>query len=234
MLLSCRLSAPGSLSAPIQGSSTLAPASACEAWPGTPTSGVGCLERGKLPPDRGPAGGRWAPSWLCAMPQPLVGGMAGAPREAAGSCTPLYLHAAAYSQLPGLWGCGGGTALSPSFPGSGQLCLRAAAAPAALCSLALACRTARPQSCPGSVCLVCWHGEQMPAVPWGAGTHAPLPAGLSRSVAPRAARTGVQGGRGRLRQAVPGRKQPALGFPWVAGQPLPGVALPLWSPTGRR
>lgn len=59
-------------------------------------------------------------------------------------------------------------------------------------------------------------------------------AGLSGSVGLWAAGTGVQGGRGPPRQAVPGRKQPALGFPWVAGQPLAGVALPLQSPTGRR
>lgn len=36
-------------------------------------------------PDQGPAGGRWALSWLYAMPQPLVEGMAGAPGRVLGA-----------------------------------------------------------------------------------------------------------------------------------------------------
>lgn len=80
---------------------------------------------------------------------------------------------------------------------------------------------------PGWLCPRAAQAVPVPVLRWRAGA-------VGHSRAGGAGRAGgsrgrAQGGRGCPGQAVPGRKQPMLGFPWV-----PALVVPLWSPTGRR
>lgn len=128
------------------------------------------------------------------------------PREAAGSCTPLYPHAVGHGWSLGLWGCGGGTVLSPSCPGERAALLESRCSST---GSALPCSGSRGSSAP-----------RLPRLRLVAGAVSGCRGGLVPTHSPRqGGLTGVQGGRGSPRQAAQAGCSRHWGFRGWLGSP---------------